>query len=85
MDWSVSHPTEAALSETLPDKIAIMLRVRTRKTPDHTAFVFFDHGVTVTYAALDERVRRVANGLLLRGVRKGTHVAMAPIPNPISA
>ncbi|MBW2634152.1 MAG: acyl--CoA ligase, partial [Deltaproteobacteria bacterium] len=45
-------------------------------------FVFFDQGITVTYAELYERVRRVANGLLLMGVRKGTHIAMM-LPNAI--
>ncbi|MFP6741104.1 MAG: class I adenylate-forming enzyme family protein [Alphaproteobacteria bacterium] len=68
------------LSESLPDNIAVMLRDRVQKIPDREAFVFFDHGVTVTYAELDEQVRRVANGLLLMGVRKGSHVAMM-LPN----
>ena len=48
MDWDVSHPSEAVLSESLPDNIAVMLRDRVQKTPDREAFVFFDHGVTVT-------------------------------------
>lgn len=82
MDWDVSHPTEAALAETLPETIAVMLRDRIEMTPDREAYVFFDQGVTVTYAELGEQVRRVANGLLAIGVRKGSHVAMM-LPNVI--
>ena len=82
MDWKVSHPTEAALNESLPKTIAAMLRDRVEKTSDREAFVFFDHGVSVTYAELDDQVRRVANALLLMGVRKGTHIAMM-LPNVI--
>ena len=82
MDWKVFHPTEAVLDESLPNTIAAMLRDRVERTPDREAFVFFDHGVSVTYAELDDQVRRVANALLLMGVRKGTHVAMM-LPNVI--
>ena len=59
-----------------------MIHERVQKTPDREAFVFFDQGVTLTYAELEEQVRRVANALLLMGVRKGTHVAMM-LPNVV--
>lgn len=82
MDWTVSHPTEEELESALHASIPQMLRERVDKTPDRDAFVFFDHGISLTYAELDEQVRRVAHGLLEMGVRKGTHVAMM-LPNVI--
>ena len=82
MDWTVSHPSEEELNESLPNSIAAMLRARVEQTPGREAFVFFDQGVRVTYAELDEQVRRIANALSLMGVRKGTHVAMM-LPNVI--
>jgi acyl-CoA synthetase (AMP-forming)/AMP-acid ligase II len=82
MDWIATHPTEPELEARLPKTIPAMLRDRAAKTPDRDAFVFFDHNITVTYAELGEKVRRVANGLEEMGVRKGTHVALM-LPNVI--
>ena len=44
--------------------------------PDAPALELVDTGETVSYAAFDERVNRVATGLADRGVRKGDRVAM---------
>ncbi len=82
MSKSTIHPADDDLNAKLPHTIPQMLRDRVSETPDRDAFVFFDDGVTVTYAELDEQVRRVAGGLLEMGVRKGTHVAMM-LPNVI--
>ena len=71
---------ENELNAALPSSIAQMLRERADATPDREAFVFFDDGISLTYAALDEQARRVAKGLLAMGVRKGSHVAMM-LPN----
>ena len=82
MDWQPHHPTERELNDSIPNNIPCMLHERARQTPDRDAFVFFDDAVTLTYAQLDEQVRRVAQGLLQMGVRKGTHVAMM-LPNVV--
>ena len=80
IDCTVSHPREDELTAGMPKSIPQMLRDQVDKTPDREVLVFFDHGVSVTYAELDEKVRRVANGLVKTGVRKGTHIAMM-LPN----
>ena len=82
MDWSVSHPSVDELNASLPDNLAVMLRDRADTTPTRKAFVFFDHGVTITYGELDQQVRRVAHGLLAMGARKGTHIAVM-LPNVV--
>ncbi len=82
MDWKVSHPSEEQLEAALPSNIPAMLRERVDKTPDREAFVFFEHDITLTYAELDNQVRRVASALIHHGVRKGTHVALM-LPNCI--
>ena len=76
------HPDEAKLEAALHATIPEMLRRHVDQTPDRHALVFFDHGVSVTYAELDLQVRRVAAGLRAQGVRKGTHVALM-LPNAI--
>ena len=70
------------LVAAMPATISEMLRDSVARTPDRSAFVFFDHDKTLTYAELDDQVRRVAHALLDRGVRKGTHVALM-LPNVI--
>ncbi len=76
----VDAATLAALDASVPQTIGHLLRSVADAEPDRIAFSFFDHGVELTYSELDELVRRVANGLTRRGVRKGTHVAMM-LPN----
>jgi len=49
------------------------LRISAWKYPEKTAVVYFDKGYT--YAELDERVNRLANGLLERGFKRGDKIA----------
>ncbi len=76
----VHAATLAALDASVPHTIGHLLRKVTDTEPNRVAFSFFDHDVELTYSELDELVRRVANGLIRHGVRKGTHVAMM-LPN----
>lgn len=50
------------------------LRATARKLPDRTAFIFKDK--RVTYAVFEERVNRLANGLLAKGYKPGDHIAI---------
>jgi len=50
------------------------LRATARKFPDKTAFVFKDQ--RITYADFDDRVNRLANGLLGKGYESGDHIAI---------
>lgn len=50
------------------------LRSTARKFPDKTAFVFKDR--RITYAAFEDRVNRLANGLLSKGYKPGDHIAI---------
>jgi long-chain acyl-CoA synthetase len=50
------------------------LAATARKFPDKTAFVFKDR--RLTYREFDERVNRLANGLLARGYNSGDHVGI---------
>lgn len=49
------------------------LRISAWKYPDKTAVVYFDK--QYTYAEFDERVNRLANGLLEQGFKKGDKIA----------
>lgn len=77
-----TSPNPQNLGAATPKTIPEMLRNSVARTPDRSAFVFFDHDKTLTYAELDDQVRRVAHALQHRGVRKGTHVALM-LPNVI--
>ena len=48
------------------------LRATARKFPNKTAFVFKDK--RLTYRQFDERVNRLANGLLAKGYKPGDHI-----------
>jgi len=50
------------------------LRATARKLPDKTAFVFKDQ--RITYRKFEERVNRLANGLLTKGYQPGDHIAI---------
>ena len=50
----------AALDASMPATIPQMLRERVDQTPEREAFMFVDHGITVSYSELDDQVRRVA-------------------------
>ncbi|MBI4774420.1 MAG: long-chain-fatty-acid--CoA ligase [Deltaproteobacteria bacterium] len=50
------------------------LRATARRLPGKTAFIFRDR--RITYAAFEERVNRLANGLLGKGYSPGDHIAV---------
>ena len=50
------------------------LRATAQKFPDKIAFVFRDR--RLTYVAFEDRVNRLANGLLSKGFKPGDHVAV---------
>jgi len=50
------------------------LRAASQKLPNKTAFIFRDK--RITYEAFEERVNRLANGLLAKGYKPGEHVAI---------
>ena len=52
------------------------LRATSQKLPNKTAFIFRDK--RITYKDLEERVNRLANGLLAKGYKPGAHVAILP-------
>lgn len=68
----MSFDFELAMSRQL--LFGEMLARNARKFPDREAFVH--KGVRVTYGELDERVNRLANSLLSRGIQKGDKVAV---------
>ena len=82
MDWNVTYPSEQQLESSLPASLGHLLHELAAKTPSRPAFVFFDHDEQLTYLALSVQVRRMAASLRLRGIRKGTHVAIM-MPNRI--
>ncbi len=47
---------------------------RLRKLPNKSAFIFKDR--RITYSVFEERVNRLANGLLAKGYRPGDHVGI---------
>ena len=47
-----------------------------RETPDHDFIVYPDRGLRWTYKQFDDRVNRLAKGLLAIGIRKGDHVGI---------
>lgn len=67
-------------SEPLPENLGALLDEAAAAVPDEPALVFFDSDETIAYAALREKVNRLANGLRSIGVRKGTHLGVM-LPN----
>lgn len=55
--------------------IGAVLRETARKFPERDALVFPKLGLRLSYKALDDRVDRVARGLIAMGIRKSDHVA----------
>ncbi len=51
-----------------------VLRATARKLPNKIAFIFKDR--RITYGVFEERVNRLANGLLAKGYRPGDHVGI---------
>ena len=77
MDRSNESSANAELgAETLGD----FVRRRARAMGDAKVGVWFEEGDSLSYAELDRLADRLAAGLVSRGVRKGTHVAVM-LPN----
>ncbi|MFQ5918250.1 MAG: class I adenylate-forming enzyme family protein [Candidatus Binatia bacterium] len=54
--------------------IGDVLRATARRLPNKTAFVFNDR--RITYSVFEDRVNRLANGLLAKGYRPGDHIGI---------
>ena len=67
-------------AEPLPPNIPTLLEQAACDFPDRDAIHIIATGETLTYAALREKVARLANGLLAQGVTRGGHVAVM-LPN----
>jgi acyl-CoA synthetase (AMP-forming)/AMP-acid ligase II len=67
-------------AEPLPPNIPALLEQAACDVPDRDAIHIIATGETLTYAALREKVARLANGLLAQGVTRGGHVAVM-LPN----
>lgn len=65
---------------TFPRNIGALLREAAAETPDALAWNFFESGETITYAALDVAVDRMAVGLVSFGVSRGMKVGVM-LPN----
>lgn len=53
-----------------------LIEINARKYPEREALVYADRDLRYTHAELNERVTRVAKGLLASGINKGDHVAI---------
>lgn len=67
-------------AEPLPANVAVLLSEAAAEVPERTALHFFEAGEVVTYADLQDLVRRAATGLARIGVEKGSHVGVM-LPN----
>lgn len=60
----------------LPESLGEFVRDQAALRGGQLAAVWFDQGVSITYAQLDRQANALAHQLMARGVRKGTHVAL---------
>jgi acyl-CoA synthetase (AMP-forming)/AMP-acid ligase II len=67
-------------AEPLPENLGALLDEAATEAPDTVVLNFFEDGDIQTYRELQERVNRLANGMLAQGIRKGSHVGVM-IPN----
>ena len=65
---------------TFPRNIGTLLREAAAETPEALAWNFFETGETITYAALDKAVDRMAVALASFGVTRGMKVGVM-LPN----
>jgi acyl-CoA synthetase (AMP-forming)/AMP-acid ligase II len=63
-------------SLALPESLGEFVRQRAALMGGATAAVWFEQQRSMTYAQLNEQADRLASSLLVRGVRKGCHVAV---------
>ncbi|MDR5881812.1 class I adenylate-forming enzyme family protein [Caballeronia sp. LZ032] len=60
----------------LPESLGQFVREQAALYGGKTAAVWFERGVSMTYAELDRAASQLADALVRRGVRKGCHVAL---------
>ncbi|HPJ57819.1 MAG TPA: AMP-binding protein [Kiritimatiellia bacterium] len=81
MTSPLSPDTSSAPVDAGPDGFTSLtlgrqLEFWARETPDHEFLVYPDRGLRWTYRQFDERVNRLAKGLLAIGIGKGDHVGI---------
>jgi len=64
----------------LPESVGALIERAAAQHGDRRVCLFFEDGVELTYARLDERSNRLADALMRLGARKGTHVGVM-LPN----
>jgi len=69
---------------SFPRNIGTLLREAAAETPQALAWNFFETGETITYAALDEAVDRMAVALLSFGVTRGMKVGVMLPHSPVT-
>lgn len=68
--------TEQLAATAFPISIGAFVAERAATMGDAPAAVWFEDGLTLSYADLHERSDALAEALLARGIRKGAHVAL---------
>lgn len=71
---------EKIAAMTFPASIGAFVAERAATMGDAPAAIWFEDGVTLSYADLDRRSDTLAAAMLARGIRKGAHVALM-MPN----
>jgi acyl-CoA synthetase (AMP-forming)/AMP-acid ligase II len=67
-------------AEPLPENLGALLDEAATDAPDEVVLNFFEDGEALSYRELQERVNQLANGMMARGIDKGSHVGVM-IPN----
>lgn len=67
-------------AQSLPLNLGQLLDAAAADAIDRVVLNFFEAGEQLTYGQLQQRVNKLANGLLARGIGKGTHVGVM-LPN----
>ena len=79
-DHTVEQRVRAIEASALHDNVGALLDQAAAEAADQLAWNFFESGERETYASLRDRTTALARGLVERGIRKGTHVAVM-LPN----
>lgn len=81
-EMQAAAATIAAMTEQgiFPSSIGAFVAERAATMGDAPAAIWFEDGITLSYADLDRRSDTLAAALLARGIRKGAHVALM-MPN----
>lgn len=60
----------------LPESLGAFVSEQAALHGDRTAAVWFERGISMTYAQIDRAASQLADSLVRRGIRKGCHVAL---------